>query len=329
MAEDFWAITAYFNPMHWRRRLENYRVFRRHLHIPLVAVELGYDGHFDLQPDDADILIQIPGRDVMWQKERLLNIALGAVPSVIENVACLDCDIILNRADVWHEASHTLQRTPVAQLFSQAFYLRANHSSGEELMQPTLASGLSFARLRQQGHTARQLCNPDWSNPNDPPVTYGLAWAFRRELFADRGFYDPWIVGGGARAHFFAGDGYWQEAAIAFQFHPTMREHFRRWAKGFHAEVQGKWGCVPGAVAHLWHGDMARRKHRQRYREFARFNFDPDTDLALDENGAWRWNSSKPELHQYIRDYFAGRQEDNTPIESIESNLAANMEFAA
>jgi len=74
---------------------------------------------------------------------------------------------------------------------------------------------------------------------------------------------------------------------------------------------------------------MARRKHRQRYREFARFNFDPDTDLALDENGAWRWNSSKPEMHQFIRDYFAGRQEDNTAVESVESNFAANMEFAA
>jgi hypothetical protein len=330
MAQEFWAITAFFNPMRWRRRLANYRVFRPNLRIPLVAVELGYGGHFELEPNDVDILIQIPGRDVMWQKERLMNVALAAVPPEIDNIACLDCDVILDRADVWQNASRTLEKTPIAQLFSHAFYLQPNFLPDEVLTQQALAPAMSFASLRQQGHAALELCNPIWSNPNDaPPVTYGMATAFRRDLFANRGVYDTWIIGGGTRVHFYAGHGFYQEAADAFQFHPAMSEHFRRWTAGFHAEVQGKWGCVPGAVAHLWHGDMARRKHRQRYRDFARFNFDPDADLALDKYGAWRWSSHKPEMHQYIRDYFAGRQEDTTAETTAELNRTTAEEIAA
>ena len=317
MANEIWAITAYFNPMHWRRRLANYRTFRQHLTIPLVAVELGYDGRFELGPDDADIVVQIPGEDVMWQKERLFNLALGTVPQTVDRVACLDSDIVFERADVWHEANRALEQAPIAQLCSHVFYLPPNHSLDFELLQRSRTSAPGFSWLRQQGFSALELCNPTWSNPNDdPPVTYGMAWAFRRELFVDRGFYDAWIVGGGTRLHFFAAHGYWLEAAKAFRFHPTMREHYRRWTEGFHADVRGRWGCVPGEIAHLWHGNLARRKHRQRYADFTQFEFDPLADIAWDEHGAWRWNSNKLAMHQYLRDYIAERQEDDLAAES-------------
>src|SRR5437660_265447 len=94
-----WAITAYFNPQHYQRRLHNFHVFRRNLKIPLLAVELGYDGGFDLRTGDVDILLQRPGQDVLWQKERLLNLALAALPATVGKVVCLDCDILLERDD--------------------------------------------------------------------------------------------------------------------------------------------------------------------------------------------------------------------------------------
>ena len=40
---NLWAITCYFNPVGYRRRLENYRMFRQRLKVPLVAVELSFD----------------------------------------------------------------------------------------------------------------------------------------------------------------------------------------------------------------------------------------------------------------------------------------------
>jgi hypothetical protein len=71
-----WAIASYFNPMRYQRRLVNYRAFRSQLRIPLVAVELSFDGQFELAQGDADILVQISGGAVLWQKERLLDIAV-------------------------------------------------------------------------------------------------------------------------------------------------------------------------------------------------------------------------------------------------------------
>ena len=90
---DLWAITCYFNPMRYQRRLANFRIFRDRLQLPLVAVELAYGQEFELQAQDAEILIQLRDGAVLWQKERLLNIALQALPSSCHRVAWLDCDI--------------------------------------------------------------------------------------------------------------------------------------------------------------------------------------------------------------------------------------------
>src|SRR5262245_37018879 len=67
-----WAITSYFNPARYRRKLQNYRVFRERLAVPLVTAELAFDG-FDLDAGDAEVLVRVRGGDVLWQKERLLN----------------------------------------------------------------------------------------------------------------------------------------------------------------------------------------------------------------------------------------------------------------
>ncbi|MDG2389925.1 MAG: hypothetical protein P8M30_11450 [Planctomycetaceae bacterium] len=38
-SEPLWAITAFYNPAGYRSRIANFRAFRQHLKIPLVAVE--------------------------------------------------------------------------------------------------------------------------------------------------------------------------------------------------------------------------------------------------------------------------------------------------
>lgn len=90
-----WVITTYYNPVRYKRRLSNYKIFRANLGVPLVTVELSFNGQFELTEKQADILIQISGGAVLWQKERLLNVALQALPSSCHKVAWLDCDIFL------------------------------------------------------------------------------------------------------------------------------------------------------------------------------------------------------------------------------------------
>ena len=69
-------------------------------------------------------------------------------------------------------------------------------------------------------------------------------------------------------------------------------------------------GFAPGTLVHLWHGDLKDRRYADRHREFRQFDFNPVKDLALDENQCWRWGSPKPDMHRYVRDYFAARKED-------------------
>ena len=47
-AGDLWAITSYYNPLAYRRRRENYRIFRQRLKVPLLTVELAYGPDFEL-----------------------------------------------------------------------------------------------------------------------------------------------------------------------------------------------------------------------------------------------------------------------------------------
>ena len=82
-----------------------------------MTVELSFDGRFELVGSDAEILIQLSGGAVLWQKERLLNLALKAVPSGVEKIAWLDCDVILERTDWVEEAKKQLDEFNVIQLF--------------------------------------------------------------------------------------------------------------------------------------------------------------------------------------------------------------------
>src|SRR5271167_4518824 len=113
-----WAMTSYFNPARYRRRLSNYKRFRADLGAPLVTVELSFDGMFELTKEDADILIQINGGAVLWQKERLLNVALRAVPKEERFIAWLDCDVIFGESNWVDLAEQALAAHNAIQLFS-------------------------------------------------------------------------------------------------------------------------------------------------------------------------------------------------------------------
>ena len=43
-----WAVTSYYNPAQFKRRSANYKIFRANLGVPLVTVELSFNGHFEL-----------------------------------------------------------------------------------------------------------------------------------------------------------------------------------------------------------------------------------------------------------------------------------------
>ncbi len=308
--ESLWAVTAYFNPQRYQRRSLNYRLFRRYLNVPLLAVELSSDGHFELAGSDADILISLVSADVMWQKERLLNIAIQALPPACKNVVWIDCDTILCADDWPGRVSRALDDYPLVQPFS-----RVSHQSCEaHLGDPRDPAASEFWQisipLAVEAGREPIDCLSGVRDRLDGSCVMGMAWAMRRDLVAALGIYDAGIVDGGTRPLVAAAYGCFDEAVRLNQFNDRQAAHYREWAEPFFAAVAGRAGAVEGDAAHLWHGNMPDRRYKERYQGLEPFHFDPYSDIAHDAGGPWRWSSPKPRLHQYVNDYFAARKED-------------------
>jgi hypothetical protein len=303
-----WAIAAYFNPCGYRSRLENYARFRADLKAPLLTVELAFDAPFELDRSSADILIQRRGGDVMWQKERLLDIALENLPGECDAVAWLDCDVLFTRPDWPAAAVRALERWPLIQPFASARDQLAAGSSSLGEAAPSYAASwcggapaeMTFA-YDQAGAPGRRLCAP------------GFAWAARRELIARAGLYDACIVGAGDRAMVQAAAGRMEQEIAVRMPSRAHAAHYRRWADPFHRAVAGRIGCIEGEIVHLWHGDFLDRRYRVRFDDFRGLDFDPERDLALAGQACWRWASHAPALHALAADLFAKRREDGRP----------------
>jgi hypothetical protein len=298
-----WAITAFFNPAGSPRRLANYRLFRSALRVPLVAVELAYGPDFELTTGDADVLVQRRGRDVLWQKERLLNLALAVLPPSCAAVAWLDADVVFAEAD-WAAATlAALDRFALLQPFSVVHDAEGPVAPGDGWGPPTRRS---LGRVLVDGAIEpTQVATARLAG--EFRCTAGLAWAARRETLDRHGLYDAAIVGGGDRAIVCAALGEWAGLREQHALGPRQWAHYLAWAGPFHAAIRGQVGCVAGALLNLHHGARSARNYAGRHAGLARFGLDPAVDLARDEGGCWRWNTDRPDLHGYVREYLQGR----------------------
>ena len=306
--DGLWAITSYFNPMGYQRRRDNYRIFRQHLNLPLVAAEAGF-GAFELSDGDAEILIRIPAGDILWQKERLLNEALRALPNDCRKLVWLDCDIVFGSRDWPERLSRALDRFMVVQPFGRVHQMPRESPDAEliaaraEFSRPSfgagIVSGVSAAEAFEQAN-------------NRPFAKYalGLAWAARRDVIARPGFYDACIMGGGDRAMAAAYHGCFDHVMNRQCMHAPERQWYLDWARPSFDKLRGATGHVDGDVFHLWHGDILNRRQHIRHKDFSRFAFDPSADIAISGHGCWHWSSNKSEMHEYVRSYFESRQED-------------------
>lgn len=289
------------------RRLESYWAFRRRLTVPLIAVEMADEGSSQLGDSDADILIRVHDADIMFQKERLLNVALAALPKECEAVAWLDCDLVFDNQR-WPELTMAaLGRYGLVQTFEE-FYEMPPTSTDEELDGATpTAIRLAWASELGKNTLAKDVLATNFRLKG---LVSGGAVACRRDVLDEVGFYDACIIGGGVRPVTAAAVGRLEDAVAFVHCGPAWREHLEEWAARFYDRLQGRVGSVPGVVRHLWHGDLTNRRYGSRHEEFARFEFDPGRDLRMGRTGGFQWDSEKPEMHAFVREYFRSRRED-------------------
>ncbi len=305
-----WAVASYFNPVGYRRRLGNYRQFRKHLAVPLVTVELAFGPSFELQPGDADILVQIRGRDVMWQKERLLNVAIENVPGDCEAIAWLDVDVIFSNPNWPQQALEMLKEKHVVQLFSEIRSPGPEESLREDFESAEF-TGRSIIRAVEEDGFERVL-SPELAHLSgrDARILNGFAWAAKADILRTCKLYDACIIGIGDRALSMGALGNFEQAVDRLQMTPRAAAHYLNWATRYYDAVEQQVGYLPDPAYHLWHGKISSRQSQERRWILPAHDFDPARDLRMAPDGPWEWNSPKPELHAAIRAYFESRRED-------------------
>jgi hypothetical protein len=339
---ELWVITTYYNPAGYRTKRANYERFAapiRAAGIPLVTVECAFgDEPFELAADPG--IIQVRGCDVMWVKERLINLAIARLPSHAEKVAWLDADILFTNPAWARQTAALLDRWPLVQPHDRVGRMARGQLSFSG------RTRRSFACQHQRRPESARLGGAAHGQP-------GIAWAARRDLIARHGLYDAAIIDGGDELFAHAAGGgpnapcvrgiacahqrrwprfvdkglnrllripwprwladWWlarpSAPPVAAADEPFFA-HYLRWAQPFAADIQGQIGCAPGMALHLWHGDPVNRQYSSRNAILKRHDFAPAVDLRLNGEGVWEWASDKPELHYAVKEYFGARRED-------------------
>lgn len=281
------AITCFYNPCGYQRLARNYWAFREHLKgIELTTVELSFDGHFVI-PD----AIHIHGSEqhLMWQKERLLNIAIDSLPPRVDQVAWIDADVVFLNPNWVEDTQRALEVYPIVQLFERWHYLDAEGRID--------LTHLGHVRAREQEPTKKGFIGAT-----------GGAWAARREAIPE-GLEDRHVLGGSDGMMLYA----WEDSISEWlldRLNPEWKRHYLAYAARAHRRIRGHLGYTKGDALHLYHGTRTNRNYVGRWGYLTDHGFDPLTDIAMDDNGLWKWASDKPEMQLKVKDYFVERRED-------------------
>ncbi|MDU8350996.1 hypothetical protein RYA05_03695 [Pseudomonas syringae pv. actinidiae] len=298
------VITTYYNPMGYATRRKNYDLFMEDMkraNVTCITVECAFgNSPFEL-PASLDV-IQVRAKTLLWQKERLLNLAASWLPKSCKYVAWLDCDILFENRNWAKDVVRVLETHKVAQLFESCIRLEKGNVEGDT---PDIAYSFSSVMNRE----------PDVINAGryDVHGHTGYGWAMRRDIFDEVGLYESAVSGSADHfmAHAIYGD-YNFCIQNALKHDPRQIAHLKEWGNRFYEMVRGSLGTVPGQIRHLWHGDTVNRRYFLRMHEITDLGFDPWSDLLIEPGQPIEWaeGMEKNGLKQYFINYFASRRED-------------------
>jgi hypothetical protein len=317
---SFWGVTSFFNPTRYGNKYKNYQIFREKSQkqgLKLITVEMAFgDDLFELKEGDADILVQLrtDKRNILWQKESLLNIGLSKLPKDCDKIAWLDSDVIFKNQNWVEETSKLLEEYVVVQPFSDVIRLQRgikdidnsikfSRGTGNGQIVHSAAYGVAqinkgiISDLTWHGHT-------------------GFAWAARREVFNSDPFYDRMILGGGDQliANAFYGKTNFRTNKN-YPFKMILKED--QWLLRHYNLVKKSVYYTSGTLLHLWHGQQSSRHYSTRDSLLDIHSFNPDVDVEYDINNTLVWATDKPKLHRAVKKYFWLRNEDQSLFKRV------------
>lgn len=296
MRDDIVLITCFFNPANYIQNLNNYFKFKKYiqnLNYPLYTVELSFKD----QPNqlfDEEYTLKIKTNDILWHKERLLNIIFKKLPKKYEKIIWVDCDVFYKDNTWIDKTSDLLNYNKIVQPFSKCTYLDklGNLTSNERF-------GLFY------GYKNNLKEFRVWK------YNSGFVWASRREFFEKFGLFDRGILGSGDgfMAHTFTKNLTFDLYVERFKWNNDIVRDYLNWSLPVIDYVGDSINYLDLEVYHNWHGNLKNRKYLQRA-EILR-NFNPFTMLKEDENGVWNWTDLvDDEIKNKVINYFQERKED-------------------
>jgi hypothetical protein len=309
-----WGIVSHYNAASSRRISNNFRRFSDRIRkqgLKLIVLEVAYgNAPFSVGANCADKVIQFRSDTVLWHKERLFNLALQHLPRDCDAVCWLDGDVLFENPDWVVETRDALNSYKIIQPFDYCVWL----PPGIETI------GISDTTYPSVSNEAGRLHSFGFGWKNFGPHALeagilhghvGFAWAARRDIIEEIGFYDKAIVGSGDLliAHAYVGCDTLLQRWDAI-YSELFIDDYRRWADKAKQVVNGNVGYIEGTLNHLWHGLSSSRAYLSRLRKIDELGYDPARDLQIGADGLYEWSGNKEELARYVEEYFYSRSED-------------------
>jgi hypothetical protein len=306
---NIWAVSCLFafTPSHFR--IKNYKTFRENLKkhdVKLLTVEFNPEGKFELTNEDADKLIQLSDGDIMWQKERLINIGIDNLPTDTDIVLVLDTDIIFSHEDMIERIKKSMEQYKVVQCYSRTMQLNP--------LITLLKDKLNYFNIDNSkeyffhGINRQSYMSGFFGDQKHGDI--GLAWAYRYETIKQIKMFEMNIIGSGDNATMSALLRQFKSHMIAgtanswFLYADMIRKY---------VEVKDVNYLKDTIVYSLYHGEIESRGYRNRHDILTRHDFDSTKHLIVNEGLPFKFTDDvSPLLKEEIKQYFINRKENES-----------------
>jgi hypothetical protein len=296
------VLTSFFNPANYNNIKNNYTQFKSFMKesgVDLFTAELVFgDREFFTEESDYNVHIRGGNNNIMWQKERLLNLLLDKLPPEYNNVAWIDCDVLFENKNWVSDANDMLQKYKLVQLFEYVQFFNENGVVNKNAI-----------GIVKHLHNTKDI--PNVSFDQRVGGHPGMAWAIRREDIKTLKFNDFQIIGGADSIMMAASVGVLDNAYLYTQMNPKWYSQTLIWSVNFSNQINKSLFYIPGSVYHLYHGTNNNRKYSTRWAYLRDNEYTPRTDIVLNNDGVWEWATDKPDMHKKVKNYFFDRHEDD------------------
>ena len=245
-----WAITSYFNSQHYQRRLQNYRLFRARMTVPLLTLNFPSTASLSCAPTTPTYWCSCRPGTSMWHKERLLNVALSAVPPDCRKIAWLDCDVVFEQRD-WAGARATGSiNSPWSSLFKTFVKWGGRSRSTKWIIRTMIAGDIHWPMAWRLAPWTLTSSTKTFASK------VGMAgWPGRRAARCSSSTVSMTPVSW--KRH--PGDGVRRAGPLLLrpawlQMNARWTDHYLAWARPHFDTVRGSIGFVGGELLHLRHG---------------------------------------------------------------------------